>query len=54
MIALVFYLILILHILACIWFAVIQIDKKWFPTYDFMHAGYYDVIYNYYWEQTSQ
>lgn len=48
MLQLVFYLFLMMHIVGCLWNAIVEVDKKWIITLDFVYAGVYPKIYHFY------
>jgi hypothetical protein len=48
MLQLVFYLFLMMHIVGCLWNAIVHMDKTWIITLDFVHAGRYPQIYHFY------
>ena len=36
---LVFYMLIYIHIFACIWYRVVSVDEKWIPNLDFVYFG---------------
>lgn len=48
MLQLVFYLILMMHLVGCIWNKIVHIEDKWIITLDFVYAGMYPKIYHFY------